>query len=230
MKQTLLCIALVLFAIETQAQDHETKPSPWAIGLHAGWNNTSISRYDASRMDESYSAIGGIGAGLQIRYTVNDWLALRANPEYMQRSHRMDRNLNYLSPVYTEHINSYLMLPVMADFTFGGQRLRGHLLTGAYAGYWLNDRRRGTTYWMTDYYVYFEPFDEMRAFTSEDQRFNAGLTWGAGLSYGVGTHCEVGLDVRYYYDLVSHHKGYANLSDPRYLNTLSFSLYILFKK
>lgn len=199
----------------------------WAVGLRSGWTSTTISRYDAGRMDESYSPLGGFEAGIQGRYTVNPWLAIRANVSLMQRSHRMDRNLDYLDPVYTEHRNAYLMLPVMADFSFGGTRLRGHMLAGAYAGYWLQDHRKGTTYWMTDYYVYFEPFDEQRQFTDSDNRLNAGLSFGAGLSYSLG-RWELGLEALYLYDLSSHHLGYANLADPRYLNTLSLNLNIIY--
>lgn len=199
----------------------------WAVGLRSGWTSTTISRYDAGRMDESYSPLGGFEAGIQGRYIVNPWLAIRANVSLMQRSHRMDRNLNYLDPVYTEHRNAYLMLPVMADFSFGGTRLRGHMLAGAYAGYWLQDHRKGTTYWMTDYYVFFEPFDEQREFTDSDNRLNAGLSLGAGLSYSLG-RWELGLEALYLYDLSSHHLGYANLADPRYLNTLSLNLNIIY--
>ena len=197
----------------------------WAVGLRGGWTSTTISRYDGGRMDESYSALSGKEVGLQGRYSVNDWFAVRANLSLMQRSHRMDRNLNYLDPVYTEHINSYLTLPVMADFSFGGSRLRGHLLAGCYAGYWLSERRRGTTYWMTDYYVYFEPFDEMREMTVEDQRLNVGAAFGAALSYAFGKW-ELGVDAIYYYDITSHHKDTPHLADPRYLNTLALTLNI----
>lgn len=199
----------------------------WAVGLRSGWTSTTISRYDASRMDESYSPLGGFEAGIQGRYIVNPWLAIRANVSLMQRSHRMNRNLDYLDPVYTEHRNAYLMLPVMADFSFGGTRLRGHMLAGAYAGYWLQDHRKGTTYWMTDYYVFFEPFDEQREFTDSDNRLNAGLSLGVGLSYSLG-RWELGLEALYLYDLSSHHLGYANLADPRYLNTLSLNLNIIY--
>ena len=199
----------------------------WAVGLRSGWTSTTISRYDAGRMDESDSPLGGFEAGIQGRYIVNPWLAIRANVSLMQRSHRMDRNLNYLDPVYTEHRNAYLMLPVMADFSFGGTRLRGHMLAGAYAGYWLQDHRKGTTYWMTDYYVFFEPFDEQREFTDSDNRLNAGLSLGADLSYSLG-RWELGLEALYLYDLSSHHLGYANLADPRYLNTLSLNLNIIY--
>ena len=211
----------MLFACGTKAK------AQWAVGLRSGWTSTTISRYDAGRMDESYSPLGGFEAGIQGRYIVNPWLAIRANVSLMQRSHRMDRNLDYLDPVYTEHRNAYLMLPVMADFSFGGTRLRGHMLAGAYAGYWLQDHRKGTTYWMTDYYVFFEPFDEQREFTDSDNRLNAGLSLGAGLSYSLG-RWELGLEALYLYDLSSHHLGYANLADPRYLNTLSLNLNIIY--
>lgn len=223
MKKTLSCfvLALILLACGTKAN------AQWAVGLRSGWTSTTISRYDAGRMDESYSPLGGFEAGIQGRYIVNPWLAIRANVSLMQRSHRMDRNLNYLDPVYTEHRNAYLMLPVMADFSFGGTRLRGHMLAGAYAGYWLQDHRKGTTYWMTDYYVFFDPFDEQREFTDSDNRLNAGLSLGAGLSYSLG-RWELGLEALYLYDLSSHHLGYANLADPRYLNTLSLNLNIIY--
>lgn len=210
----------------TQAQDSSAASSPWAIGLRGGWTSTTISRYDAGRMDESYSALGGFEVGIQGSYRFNSWFAICANLSLMQRSHRMDRNLNYLDPLYTEHRNSYLMLPVVADFMFGSERLTGHLLTGGYAGYWLNERRKGTTYWMTDYYVYFEDFDEMREFTKEDRRFNAGVVFGVGISYPINSKWELGIDALYYYDLTSHHQGYVSLADPRYLNTLAINLNI----
>ena len=206
---------LLLAAMDASAQ--------WSVGLRGGWSSTTISRYDAGRMDEAYSALGGFEAGVQGSYSFNSWFAVRANLSLMQRSHRMDRNLNYLDSVYTNHRNSYLILPVVADFSFGFERLRGHLLAGGYAAYWLSEHRKGITYWMTDYNVYFEPFDENREFTDEDSRLNAGVVFGAGISYGIGEKWGVGLDALYYYDLTSHHKGYAHLADPRYLNTLSLT-------
>ena len=183
-KYLVLALGAMLFCGGATAQ--------WAVGVRGGWTSTTISRYNGGRMDEAYSALGGIEAGVQGSYTFNSWLAVRANLSFMQRSHRMDRSLNYLDPVFTEHINSYLMLPVVADFSFGGERLRGHMLAGVYGGYWMHERHRGKTFWMTDYYVYFEDFDEPREFTSEDVRTNAGTCFGAGPSYSIGDHWEVG--------------------------------------
>ncbi|MBR5027855.1 MAG: PorT family protein [Bacteroidales bacterium] len=200
----------------------------WAVGLRGGCNSTTISRSSASRIDETYSAHSGMELGVQGRYTISPWLAVRANISYMQRNHRMDRNLNYLDPVYTIHRNNYLMLPVEADFSFGGKRLHGHLLVGGYCGYWLSEIRRGTTYWMTDYHVYFDDFDEKREFNESDQRFCAGPAIGAAISYSFNPHWEMAFDAIYYYDLTSHHHGYEHLADPRYLNTISLNLNILY--
>ena len=222
-----VALAVTVSYLYTPLSAQET--SRWAIGLQSGYTSTTISRYDAGRMDERYSSLGGFEATLQARYTFNPWLAVRANLGFMQRSHRMDRNLNYLDQVYTEHINRYLMLPVVADFSFGGERMRGHMLAGAYAGYWLGEHRRGTTYWMTDYYVYFEPFDEERELTENDIRPVAGFVAGAALTYPIGSRFEIGAEALYYYDATSHHKGYEHLADPRYLNTLSLTLNINYK-
>ncbi len=219
--KAIVLVLLCWTAVEANAQ--------WAIGAKFGPTWTTADRSFTGRIDETYSPSVGMDAGFLTRYNFNDWLAVRADLSIMLRSHRMDRNLNYLDPVYTEYRNIYAMLPVMADFSFGGAKLRGHLLCGGFAGYWLQADKYGKTYWMTDYYVYFNDFNEVREFNSEDQRFAAGLVSGIGLSWDVKDNGGFLLDALYYYDLVSHHKGYTHLNDPRYLNTLSVSIGCYYK-
>lgn len=225
MKNTIIkAIVLVLMcwtAVETNAQ--------WAVGAKFGPTWTTADRSYTGRIDETYSPLVGMDAGFLTRYNFNEWLAVRADLSIMLRSHRMDRHLNYLNPVYTEYRNIYAMLPVMADFSFGGEKLRGHLLCGGFAGYWLQADQNGKTYWMTDYYVYFNDFDEKREFNNEDQRFTAGVVGGIGLSFEATSHETFFLESLYYYDLVSYHKGYTHLNDPRYLNTLSVSIGCYYK-
>lgn len=196
----------------------------WSVGIKGGWDYTTITRSNAGRIDETYSPLSGYDVGIQARYGFTDWFALRADLSVMRRSHRMDRHLDYLDSLYTEHHNLYLMLPMLADFSFGGEHFRGHVMLGGYVGYWLQDHIKGKTYWMTDYCMYYNPFDEKRAFTSEDRRFNAGLVGGLGLSYLINEHWDLNLDVLYYYDLVSHRRSSPHLRDPRYLNTLSVTV------
>ena len=201
----------------------------WDVGIHGGLNSTSITRSHTDRIDETYSSLCGYDFGIEGRYSVNTWLAVRADLDIMQRNHRLQRHLNYISPVYTDHRNTYLSLPVMADFSFGGQRLRGHFLLGGFCGYWLGQRVKGTTYGMTDYDVYFIDFDKQRPFTREERRFDAGLACGMAISYGLTSCLALHLDAHLYYDLVSHHVGYNHLQDYRYLNTGSFTLGISYQ-
>ena len=201
----------------------------WAVGVHGGVNSTSISRSHADRVDETYGNLFGFDFGINGKYAVGTWLAIRADLSLIQRNHRLQRHLNYISPVYTDHLNTYVMLPVMADFSFGGQKLRGHLLLGGFCGYWLKQRVKGITYGMTDYEVFFNDFNEQRSFTREDRRFNAGLTTGMALSYSLNENIDLNLDTLLYYDLASHRIGYANLQDYRYLNTCSLTLGFSYK-
>ena len=229
-KNYLKIIAVVLLcwtAVEANAQMYHK----WTIGAKGSWNWTNIDRSSMGRIDETYSPLGSFDFGIQAKYAFTNWLAIRADLDIMSRSFRMDRNLHYLDPVYTKYSNDYLMLPLMADFSFGGEKLRGHAFCGGFGAYWVTANIEGKTYWMTDYYVYFDDFKGKREFNSEDQRFIAGAVGGLGLSYAFLSMPEmdmaISLDALYYYDLVSHHKGYAHLSDPRYLNTLSLTLGIL---
>ena len=223
-------ILLCWMTMEATAQE---KPR-WTVGMQGGWSYTNIDRSNMGRGDETYSPLSGFSVGVQARYSLLDWLAIRADLELMNRSYQMDRNLHYIDQVYTKHIDKYLMLPVMADFSFGGKRLRGHAYAGVYGAYWMKARTEGTTFWMTDYYIYFDDFKETREFNSEDRRLTAGGVGGLGLSYTIpyaegrkGGHV-ITLDALYYYDFVSHHKGYPHLSDPRYLSTLSITLGLAF--
>lgn len=232
MKKNYLKIIAVVLLCWTAVEANAQMNPKWVIGVKGGRNWTNIDRSNMGRIDETYSPLGNYDASLQARYQLTDWLAVRADLGLTSRSFRMDRNLNYLDPVYTKYSNDYLMLPLMADFSFGGRQLRGHAYAGGFGSYWMEAWMEGKTYWMTDYYVYFEDFNERREFNSEDQRFIAGAVGGLGLSYAFlnsnGTGPVITLDALYYYDLVSHHKGYAHLSDPRYLNTLSITVGLAF--
>lgn len=196
----------------------------WSAGCRGGVGFTSIERSQAGRIDEAYLPLGGYDVGFTASYALSSWFAVRAGLDLMQRNHRMQRRLQYLSPVYTDHVNTYFSLPLMADFSFGGNRLRGHLMVGTFVDYWLDHRVKGVTYSMTDYDVFFNDFDTRSDFSSADRRTTAGLVGGTALSFCLNTSFDVSLNALFFYDLVSHHIGYAALQDYRYLNTCAVTL------
>ena len=220
MNKRIFIIFAILLGLTTEVVNAQ-----WAVGIKGGVNTTSVDRSNAGRIDEIYSSLRGFDLGVQAHYSFNDWLALRFDLDYMTRSHRMDRNLTLVNSLFMEYSNSYLMLPVLADFSFGGSKLRGHLLCGGFAGYWLTAHRKGVTFGITG----FLDVDEDLEFNDDTQRLTAGLAAGVSLSYDINSWLGVNLDALYYYDLVSYRKGYEYLNDPRYLSTLTFDLGVYYK-
>ena len=148
MKTSYLSIITFILLSWTMTEATAQEKNRWTIGMKGGWSYTSIDRSNMGRVDETYSPLSGSCAGIQARYSFLDWLAIRADLEFMSRSYEMKRNLHYIDQVHTKYSNVYLMLPVMADFSFGGRKLRGHAYGGVYGAFWRKARTEGTTFWM----------------------------------------------------------------------------------
>ena len=167
----------------------------FGIGLKGGMDFNSVTRSNSGRIDETYHAKNGVDYGLILSYQINDWFALRANVEMLSRSHTMKRNLNAVKGVYTDYKNNYLTVPVMADFTFGGSKVRGHFMMGGYVSYWMSANVSGNT---LDIYNDLPYFDEKMEFNEYHNRLVAGLVAGPGLSFAMSDHISLELDALIY--------------------------------
>jgi hypothetical protein len=196
------------------------------IGLKGGLDFNSVTRSNSGRIDEAYHAKNGADYGIILSYQINEWFALRANVEMLSRSHTMKRNLNAVKGLYTDYKNQYLTVPVMADFTFGGARVRGHFMMGGYVSYWMMANVSGNTF---DLYNKIRPFNEKMEFNEYHNRFVAGLVAGPGLSVALTEKISLELDALLYYDLVSYMKVSKVSPDPRYNNTASLTLGVIYK-
>lgn len=214
----LFSVLFIAIAVNASAQ--------FGIGLKAGAAFNSVTRSNGGRIDETYHAKTGYDYGLKFTYQINDWFAMRADIEMMSRSHTMKRNLNAVKDIYTDYKNGYINLPVMADFSFGGEKLRGHLLAGGYISYWMTSKVKGKTINIADEFV---PFDEKNSFNEYHNRLVAGVVAGPGISYDVTEKITLQLDALIYYDMVSYMKIGEISKDPRYNNTLSITLGATYK-
>lgn len=196
------------------------------IGLKGGLDFNSVTRSNSGRIDETYHAKIGADFGLILSYQVNDWFAMRANVEMLSRSHTMKRNLNAVKDIYTDYNNKYLTVPVMADFTFGGTKVRGHFMMGGYFSYWMSANVAGNTF---DIYDKTIAFDEKMVFNKYHNRFVAGLVAGPGLSFELSDKVIMEFDALLYYDLMSYMKVSKVSPDPRYNNTASLTLGVIYK-
>lgn len=209
MKRTILFMALMLPTLAF---------AQWRVGVNGGatYNHFTISKHYMT--DYQWDDRWGATLGVMGQYDVNDWLGIRAELDWTQKNYRHHRQVNQLMDY--KYVNNYLQLPVMASFSFGGQKLRGFCNAGIYGGYWLTSGREGfETNTFTDR-VY--EFSEDISFNSErDQRLDFGFLGGLGLEYRFAKHWAAQVELRYYYSCVSQQKDYMHVKDPRYNSTLA---------
>ncbi|WP_338374783.1 porin family protein [Dysgonomonas capnocytophagoides] len=195
-------------------------------GLSGGYTDNSLSASTGYRSFTRYQPRGGFVLSVPIQYHFNDWFALGADLSYIQKNHRWERT-GLLSGVYQNTTNSYLQLPLMAHFSFGGRSLRGFTNVGGYGGYLLRRNIEGTMLdiHMDDFYSYKEKFqfDKRR-----DNRFEVGVFCGLGIEYSLNKTSKFFMEARYYYGLTDLQKNYMNNQSPRYNNTIGFQLGCMF--
>ena len=206
-----------------------TLQAQWRVGLTAGIDYNIHSQDVHYMNDVKFSGRPGFYTGVSGQYSFNNWLGVRADLIFTQKNYNMRRT--DLQEVNHSYMNNYLLLPVMASFSFGGNSfpLRGFANIGAYGGAWLSSYRHGSEYnTMTGkQYEFAGPV----AFNSEkDNRFDMGLTGGAGMEYRFNKHLSVQLEARCFHSLTSQVKQYMRVKDYRYDTTIGLqaAVYYLF--
>ena len=117
----------------------------WRVGVTAGYSHNRLDIDTGYAYDMRYEERGGFTVGLPVQYDFFDWLGVRAELTFVQKGHKM-HHTEYYNGIYTDTRNNYLQLPVMANFSFGGKRVRGFLNAGGYIGGWLSSHREGLSY------------------------------------------------------------------------------------
>lgn len=203
----------------------------WKMGVTVGGD---INTYDIDtqyQYDWRYHDVKGITLGLMGQYQMNEWFALRADINYTQKNFKQNRTGNAFCENYTHH-NAYLQLPLMASFSFGGERLRGFLNLGVYGAYWASGNITGTVTQqiMPDIlnfpmYDIPAPVDQDYPFNSvRDNRLEMGTVGGLGAEYRLCDHWAVQAELRMYYSLTSTTKDYMLKRNPRYNTTTALQI------
>lgn len=190
----------------------------WRVGANVGadMNHYIIDKH--YQVDYQYKDRWGVTLGVMGQYDINNWLGIRAELDWIQKNYRVIRPLKKSADY--RYVNNYLQLPVMASFSFGGQKVRGFVNGGIYGGYWLNSSREGSDFVNFTDRTY--QFSEKVDFNSErDQRLDFGFVGGAGVEYLFAKHWAAQVEMRYYYSTVSTQKEYTGFRDPRYNSTLA---------
>ena len=216
MKKALFLTVFFMTAMLASAQ--------WRIGAHAGATYNHFTADKHYMIDYSYKDRWGIDAGVMGQYDFNDWLGVRAELDFMQKNHTTKR---LQVPTAYKYTNNYLVLPVMASFSFGSEKLRGFCNLGVYGGYWLSSHQKGKLYNSFQDRIY--SFDEKVDFNSDrDQRWDCGFVGGVGMEYRFAPKWGAQVEMRYYYSTTSVEKEYMRVKDPKYNSTLALQAGVMY--
>lgn len=205
---------MVLLSLAAQAQ--------WRVGASGGGDFNWYSVNTNYQVDYHYDGAWGWNAAVFGQYNFMDWLGLRAEIEASERNYRFRRTGSFSGTNYVVH-NTYLQVPVLAQFSFGGQKVRGFVNAGVYAGCWLDGRYKGSMVDMLAGKVV--AVNEPYIFQKEkDQRADFGLAGGIGIEYRFMEHWSVHAEGRCYYSFISSVKQYMLIKDYRYNTTLGINI------
>ena len=209
----------------------------WSIGLHGGLDVNSMSR-SAFYTSQTYESRAGFSVGLSSEYMFKEWLGLRFGADILQKNYRtVYNNSEMLKYGCNEDFrNTYLQIPVMADFCISLAQWSLHFLAGAYGGCWLSSRESGTIN-----RVGLDPDDESTIHAASfenakvefnsvrDRRLCFGALCGLNVERALSQHWFVGIEALCYYDLTSQTKDYMRIKDPRYNTTFDCHFSVSYK-
>lgn len=211
-KKTFLIISILTFSLVANAQ--------WRIGVIGGadYNIYTIDKH--YMVDWHYQGAWGGTFGIMGQYDFNDWFGVRAEVDYTMKNHREYRTGLLANTDYVVD-NHYVQLPLMANFRFGGEKLKGFLNLGVYGGYWavkwLNGSINSVDLNITESFSWLnEKFD-----SEKDQRIDVGFAGGVGIEFRLNKLFSGQLEGRTYYSTRSIQKDYMKIKDPKYNTTFA---------
>ncbi|MDR0763657.1 MAG: PorT family protein [Bacteroidales bacterium] len=204
----------------------------FTAGLYTGYTYNHLHSLTGYRSFTEYRDGHGYVIGIPVGYLVTEWFTVQVEPSIIAKSYSLVRT-DYAEGNEQNWRNTYLQLPLIAQFSFGGKKLRGFVNLGGYVGGWINSHTWGkyseTTSYLEDNKEYFYYFKENIKFNKErDNRFDGGLLIGLGLKYDF-THWGLFAEARYYYSLSDMQKNYMYGQVPRYNDTYVFTVGATYK-
>ena len=211
-----------------------------SAGIEGGYNKNYLVTNNANRAFTNYLPLSGFNIGIPVQYKITDWFAIAVDPTFVQKDYSQQRSSFFIG-VYQENYNSYLQLPVMGHFMFGGKKLQGFLNVGLYGGYWLGSREKGVMPNILDItnndsttnsiYDYQNPYNYNEKYTFDnrkDNRLEAGWIGGLGVAYEIDKRYQVFAEGRLLYSFTDQQKKYMTNQIPRYNTTYGINTGVLF--
>lgn len=227
MKRTILLFCLAAFSALPAAA------VSWFLGFEGGYAYNDYTINTQYAYDMRYTGANGFSVGVPVQLDILDWLGVRMDLQYVQKNHKMYRTHSY-KDIYTDTQDHYLQVPVLVNFSFGGDRVRGYASVGGYMGCWLASHRKGVA--QTTTAPAFSKSDELYRFNEyreldagHDNRFDAGAAGNLGIRVKIDERMAFFAECAVFYGLVSTEKTRHRVSPtPRYNTTYTLQVGLLF--
>lgn len=227
MKRTLLLFCLAAFSALPAAA------VTWFLGFEGGYAYNDYSVNTQYAYDMRYTGANAFSIGVPVQLDILDWLGVHMDLQYVQKNNKMYRTHSY-DGIYTDTQNHYLQVPVLVNFSFGGDRVCGYASVGGYMGCWLASHRKGVAMTTTAPSVTlggalyrFDEYRELEA--NHDNRFDAGAAGNLGIRVKIDERMVFFAEGTLYYGLVSTEKTRNLVSPtPRYNTTYALQVGLLF--
>lgn len=205
----------------------------WRAGLTVGAASNTINVVGHGYDGYSFSHRWGAEIGAAGQYNFKPWLGVRAELSYMRRGYNQRVTDGSGSEAAIVR-NDYLIMPVMASFSVGGERLRAFANVGFYGAWWLNYDNG----WYYDNYGkhgYYDNGTWRRHDRHNDydddcdeNRSEAGYVIGIGGEYKCSRHFAAQLECRYYYGATSLTKDHGNNEKGLHNNSIGMKATLLY--
>lgn len=224
---------------------YSSAKAQFSIGVQGGYANNYLLTNASNLISTEYKPLQGFSVAIPLEYAVTDWFSIKAAPGFTQKNYRMQRTGFYYG-VYQDNTNGYIQLPLTAQFSFGGEKLRGFVEGGGYAGYWMTAHIKGRMPNILNQPAYtnttsneqannvfeeFTPYEYNEKYTfdkTKDNRMEFGVLAGAGISYQLTDKYKLFGEATYFNGLTDQQKKYQTNQVPRYNQTYVFSLGFMF--
>jgi hypothetical protein len=211
-----------------------------SVGIEAGYNKNYLTTNNANRSFTNYAPMDGFQLSIPLQFKVTDWFAIATAPAFVEKNYNQQRSAFFVG-VYQNNHNNYIDLPLMGHFMFGGEKLKGFLNAGMYAGYWLSGRVQGVMPNILDItgdnsstnsvYDYENPYSYNEKYTfnkTRDNRWEAGWIGGLGISYQINRRYQVFGEANILYTFTDQQNNYMINQVPRYNTTYGINAGIMY--
>ena len=211
------------------------------VGVNAGISRNSLISNRSYRSNTDYTKIDGFTAGVVVQYPVNKYLTIGAEPSYIGKNYKIERN-DYYQGVYQATYNNYIQLPVLLTFSLSNQKMSAGISAGGYSAYWAHSRKKGVIPNLSDLSMqdgnYTNVFQNLRPFSYDetyhfdnkvDNRWEFGWVAGLDFHYNLSGRISYLMTARYDYALTDQGKNYTINQEQRFNQTVVISAGLLFR-